>query len=600
MHFTLLLNIPLQLPTLYRLRTTVASLLCCTFVLVGCSDDSAKVREIQALERGRLQSEAEQDHLGETFSMLESLVELNPDQAERQIAYHLNRWREGKSFEPTPVSELIKTVSDVISDQEVSDRIEHDNFVTSDLEHLRSAYLFNRVVRWIDDQRSDDPLLATWLEKMDNQLESGDARQLRTASRLFDWTVRNIAYEPIELADRAPQSPKMSAGLTFRGAGYRQTDYESLWRGIGDAMQRSGVFLQLCRQASIPAFLLAMQSSDSDALSPWAVGVLIAEEVYLFEPELGVFVPGPDLIGIATLAEARRTASVLRRLNVPGFFDYPLNNEDIQQSIALLNVLPEAISPRMKHLQSGLTGDRRMTVYVDVDALAARIDAVPGIAGARFWHIPYLAEIYQRDLQAGVERDPMLAFWNQSQWSIMDAPIKTARQLSLGRWRHLHGEFDGDDQENRLGARQLYLQQRAPEFEIAELPINVDLQRAYGVRRDAQTSPEIYRQQILITQQLMRLGKRTSTYWISLIHFDDQRYDTALSWLTKRVLNETHVSRRWESAARYNMARTLERLGKTDEAIEIYKTEGEANEHGNRVRARLVGRAQLSQNATQH
>jgi hypothetical protein len=40
----------------------------------------------------------------------------------------------------------------------------------------------------------------------------------------------------------------------------------------------------------------------------------------------------------------------------------------------------------------------------------------------------------------------------------------------------------------------------------------------------------------------------------------------------------------------------LERLGKTDEAIEIYKTEGEANEHGNRVRARLVGRANKIEN----
>jgi hypothetical protein len=61
--------------------------------------------------------------------------------------------------------------------------------------------------------------------------------------------------------------------------------------------------------------------------------------------------------------------------------------------------------------------------------------------------------------------------------------------------------------------------------------------------------------------------------------------------LTKRVLSESHASKRWESAARYNLARTLERLGQTDQAIEIYKTDGEANEHGNRMRAKLVNRA---------
>jgi hypothetical protein len=232
-----------------------------------------------------------------------------------------------------------------------------------------------------------------------------------------------------------------------------------------------------------------------------------------------------------------------------------------------------------------------MVLYVDVDELAIRVDQVPGIAGARIWPVPYLAEIYRKDLQAGMERDPILAFWVRSQWSIMDAPHATAEQLALGRWRHLHGQFDGDEQQDVAGARTLYLQQRAPDFEIDDLTINVDLQKAYGVRRDARVSPEIYEQQIRFTQQQMRLGKRTATYWISLIHYDDQRYDTASNWLTKRVLNESHASKRWESAARYNLARTLEHLGETDRSIEIYKTDGEANEHGNRMRAKLISRA---------
>ncbi len=579
-------------------RSGVKSLLCgLSLLVVGCSDDSAKIRKIQSQQQSRLQEQSVQDHLGETFALLSRLVELNPEQATRQIAYHLNRWREGKAFEAGTVSPMIDTVSDVVSKDQLIERVGRKHFAASDVDHLRDAYLFNRVVRWIDHPRSDDPLLADWLSEKEQTLADDDARKLRTATRLFDWTVRNVAYEPIQLTDPTPSAPTMSPGLVFRGAGYRQTDYESIWRGTGDAMQRAGVFMQLCRQASISAFLLAIQSPDSGALAPWAVGILIGDEIYLFEPEIGIYIPGPDLIGIATLAEARKDTSVLRRLNVPGFFDYPLTSDDIQQSVALFNVLPEAISPRIKHLQSGLTGDRRMTVYVDVDAAAKEVDQIPGIAGARLWPIPYLAEIYRQDILAGIERDPLLAFWYQSQWSIMDAPVSTAQQLSLGRWRHLHGEFDGDENENRLGARQLYLQQRAPEFEIEDLPINVDLQKAYGVRRDAQTPPEIYEQQIRITQQQMRLGKRTATYWISLIHYDDQRYDTAQTWLTKRVLNESHVSKRWEAAARYNLARTLEMLGQTDQAIEIYKTDGEANEHGNRLRARLVSRAARSENS---
>ncbi len=571
--------------------TMAVVVLSSALLLTGCNDDTAKVRELQARSQNRLQSESEQDHLAETFSLLSRLVELNPVQAQRQIAYHLNQWRDGKQFGPVAVSDLIQTVSDVLSEEQASGRIDHENYVNADINHLRNAYLFSRIVRWVDSESSDDPLLAEWLAEREQSLDDEASRQLRTATRLFDWTIRNIAYEPIEPTDPAPTRPKMSSGLVFRGAGYRQTDYESVWRGTGDAMQRAGVFTQLCRQASIPAFLLALQSSESGFLAPWAVGALIGNEVYLFEPEIGTYIPGPGLVGIATLAEARKDASVLRRLNVPGFFDYPLTKTDIQQSVALLNVLPEAISPRMKHLQSALTGDRRMIVYVDVDAIAAKVDAVPGIAGARLWHIPYLAEIYQQDLRAGIQRDPLLAFWYQSRWSIMDAPVSTAEQLSLARWRHLHGEFDSNEQENRDGALVLYLAQRAPEFDIEDLPINVDLQQAYGVRRDARISPEIYEQQIRITQQQMRLGKRTATYWISLIHYDNGRYETASTWLTKRVLDEEQVAQRWESAARYNLARTLERLGENERAIEIYKTAGAANEHGNRLRARLVARA---------
>jgi len=207
-------------------RFLSTTLVCGCLALIGCRDDSATVRQIQALDRSRMQLEAKQDDLGETFALLENLVELNPEQAKRQIIFHLNRWYQGKKFDSVPVSELIKTVSDVLNTQQASERTGHENYVSGDVEHLRGAYLFNRVVRWIDHPRCDDPLLTDWLGQLEKSLDDDDARMLRTATRLFDWTVRNVAYEPIQL-DKAVnpltgqplQSPKMSDGLVFRGAG---------------------------------------------------------------------------------------------------------------------------------------------------------------------------------------------------------------------------------------------------------------------------------------------------------------------------------------------------------------------------------------------
>lgn len=93
------------------------------------------------------------------------------------------------------------------------------------------------------------------------------------------------------------------------------------------------------------------------------------------------------------------------------------------------------------------------------------------------------------------------------------------------------------------------------------------------------------------------MGKNAATYWISLIQYEDQRYETAETWFSKRVLDSELISRReltgdslspWVPAARYNLARSLERSGEIDEAIELYKTDGDPQEHGNRLRARLL------------
>jgi hypothetical protein len=273
-------------------------------------------------------------------------------------------------------------------------------------------------------------------------------------------------------------------------------------------------------------------------------------------------------------------------MNVPGFFDYWRSKADIQQCVALLNLVPEAISPRMKTLQAGLTGDRRMNLHVDVEPLAKELDGVTGIAGVRMWTMPLLAERYEQELKESTERDPLLMIWYITKFSILDSEKSP---LALARWRHLHGQFVDNEEENEDGARTLYLAERAPEFEIEDLRINVDLQKAYEVRRALGTTPEEYDMQLRQTQTMMRLSKRTATYWISLIQYDDQRYETAVNWFSKRVLTDEQVSF-WEPSARYNLARATERTGDYERAIELYKTDGDPQEHGNRIRARLLGR----------
>ncbi|QEF97003.1 hypothetical protein Mal15_10330 [Stieleria maiorica] len=558
---------------------------------VGCQDDTALVRKIQSQRQAQQETQARRDHLGEAFVLLRKYVELAPEMAQEQIAFHLNGWSATRPPSEATEPELADTLRDVISADALTERVAGRTFLPGDVLHLRDSYLFHSLYTWVDTPRLDEKLLTDWFTEQRQSLGAESVDRLVTATRLFDWTVRNIALEPDDPSAPAPQGPEFPLGMKFQGAGYRQSDYQTVMRGTGDGLQRAGVFTQLCRQAGIPAAVLGTIDGTSGEVKPFCVGVLAGDEIYLFEPTLGVHVPGPNQVGIATLAEARRDAVVLRRLGIAGLdqFTYPVTKEDAQQCVALLNLSPETISPRMKKLQSGLTGDRRMNVYVDADKIAQQLDAVTGISSVRIWDVPLKTEVYRQVCEQYAQRDPVFAFWYMARWAMMDAGFESARQLTLGRWQHLTGQFGDIEEESITGARTLYMNQRAPEFEIEDLRIDVDLQKQYGIRRELGVDSATYDQQVAQIQGLMRMGKRTATYWLSLLQADDGRLETAEGWLEKRVLPEEQQSF-WTPAARYNLARLAEALGKTDKAVEMYKRVGEPQEHGNRIRARLVAK----------
>ena len=567
---------------------------------LGCRDESDTLRRIQSQRQIAMQEATRQDHLGEVVSLLQQYVGLNEQKARQQIAYHLNQWQndraasdpQGDAGDTMP--EIASTLTGVIPPEQLNELIGRSEFMTSDVPLLRDAYLFNRLLAWVDAPGRDDPLFADWLTAMrqspPGKLTEADVDRLQTAMRLFDWTVRNIALEA-DTGSVPPNMPRpnLSLGMEMQGPGYRQTDYQTLWRGLGDWQQRAGVFTQLCMQAGIPAAVLATQSEGTGQRTPWSVGVLIGDQIYLFHPKLGLPIPGPEQVGVATLEQARKDASVMRRLDVAGFFDFPLSRTDIQQSVALLNVRAETISPRMKALQSSLTGDRRMTLWIDWADWSQRFDDVPGIAGVRIWLVPTLAEVYAATMEMMAQRDPLFSFWYRSRFAVLESQDLLGNNLAKGRWRHLTGQFADDETEGIDGARTHYLEQRAPEFEIEDLRINVDLQKQYGIRRGLGMQPEEYDRQLAQVQGFMRLGKRTATYWLALVQYDDGRYETADNWFTKRVLDEEQRSH-WENSAIYNAARSEEAQGEIDAAIERLKTDDPLYGHGNRLRARLLSK----------
>jgi len=575
-----LVKTPRQLSNVWAYLPVAIFLTSTLLLFAGCGGDVPSVRDIQRRRDQQRQAVSESDSVRDAFDLLQDYAKLQPEEAQRRIGSLLNAWAAANPF-PDDWQEprLLGTLSSQLRDFPANRQLAATRFVGADIEYLRLNFLLDRILEWMQIETAEDPLFVDWIGEQTDRLGTQGVADLLQASRLFDWTVRNIQLETLEAQGPGPQAPPLPAGLEFRGPGYRQTTFQTLYGGDGDALQRARVFIQLCRQSNIDACMLAHGSGAKP--TEWAVGVRIGEELFLFEPALGLPIPGPDQIGITTLTEARENPSVLRRLNVPGWFDYPLDNKAIEKTIAMLDAPPESMSRRMRHLQAGLAGEQRLVLGYDVDAAAAALGKIPGIEEVRLWPLATESRLYEMVLTDLARTDQQILLWQAYQWGM----LRGTYPLAIARWEHLCGNFSREGQDD--GARIMYMAMRHPEFEIDDLRTNIDLQRSYGVRRELRMTEEQFDMQIQQVQTFMRLAKRAASYWISLLHYDLGDPKNAASWHQKRILQEDLESP-WKSGARYNLARSLELLGEREQAAELYKTIGDPQEHGNRIRARLL------------
>ena len=95
--------------------------------------------------------------------------------------------------------------------------------------------------------------------------------------------------------------------------------------------------------------------NQSGGMSFWACGVVVGhgEDVYLFDPRLGLPLPGPKAQGIATLAEFRKQPEVLAQLHVEKYH-YDVTSEQARAAHVLLVRPLSSLAPRMRHLQEQL------------------------------------------------------------------------------------------------------------------------------------------------------------------------------------------------------------------------------------------------------
>ena len=102
---------------------------------------------------------------------------------------------------------------------------------------------------------------------------------------------------------------------------------------------------------------------------PWACGVTVygRPEIYLFDPRLGLPLPGEGGKGVATLADAARKPGLLKQLKIEGAPDYDVTPEQAGKAELQIVCSLSALAPRMEHLQDKVLPPVRVSLHRNLD-----------------------------------------------------------------------------------------------------------------------------------------------------------------------------------------------------------------------------------------
>ena len=572
-------------------------LLAAAFVLLpGCTESPSPGESQQ--RKTAITSDA--GDLTLALTSLRQLAEGNDAQPAQRTIFYLNQWISsdaniGASWKPDP---MLESLPRALRSTPGLERLDDLRFSLDDADYQRQAQWLDDIsylqqTLWLHDiaqrVRREPPSsrLKPWLQEIEKTIGIPEAEQLALAERMLDWTTRNIQLDTLP---PSPRGPEATAGKTETelpaqrgeiGPGYRQLPLQVLLHGHGDAHERGRVFVLLCRQVGIEAIMLGFAEQQSAARRAWLPAALVGGKLYLFEAGLGLPVPGADGKGVATLDQIQKEPQLLEQLNVAGLPAYPVGEKDLKQGVwAMIDAEPAALSRRMQLLQAAMPAKVRLALTVQ----PAQLDKPLRDAGARpviLWSVPFEAVLFRLGQMRRAANDPELAQELQRE-SVVFAQ---ARPLVKARNLHLQGRFENEDQ--KAGARTLYLQCRPPDREITALEFNEGYRRAIGLEATLPEDPDQRKAVLDFYAAIAREGKFNATYWLGLTYYDAGNTKVAIEWFTRTV--QTSPPSTWTPGGRYNLARCYEALGQTDLARDwLLSDKDSPQRHGNLLRAKML------------
>jgi hypothetical protein len=547
-------------------------------------------------------------HLNSAIDFANRMDEFEQEQAIVQVAYHLNRWVDelelADDWSRDPISESLPRSMR----QDVVAELGRPQFYLNDVKSLMQSVWSANISKWV----SHTPVLGPLGQRSQahaDSLEDFEVDQLTVAERLFDWTIRNVQlettmaypFDPVELTTGAAANQPRLLPPPMRGIpgpGYQLHPWQTLLFGRGDSLARARVFIQLARQQGVDVVMLAFPGLTTPPRPrPWVPAVLIRDQLYLFDAELGLALPGPNDRGIATLQQVQADPSLLTKLNVGTEYTYRVVEKDLKKVLVLIDASAQDLSRRMQLVQQNLTGDDRLVLTVNGTDLSERLKKCPGIEDVIIWPISYETVWYQTAIEQPdyVEAQQMRAREDVNlRRELLDRHYVFAVRNLLVQARHLHFRRKFDNVGDEKGAKMLYSDSIITNAQLDQIETSEKVQRQLGLKREDDEREIFYQGRMVLTKMVAISTKHHASYWLGLAQYDDGRPVAAVEWFARRTL-KAFPDGPWIGGARYNLGRTYEALDEIEKAREQYFLDDSPQKHGNLLRARYLGRTLASE-----
>ena len=544
--------------------------------LSGCENTESLDMPVESMVTNDPQRKTD---LRQGLDLLNRMDEFDSAQALPKVRYHLQQWLRQQPPHPHWISDpLARRLPQRFQSLVTAERLSGRELEAYDVQVLQEAIWLRDVANSVVQQPQLPPDLRQLIDSTLPVVEPDRQSDLIHALRLFDWTVRNLQLEQIQQDGRQ----RFGSDLILQC-------WESLLMGRGTLEEKSRVFMLLARQLGITVVMLGMDTADATEPSrPWLPAVLLGDQLYLLDMQLGLAICGPDGKSVATLEQVLEQPELLQRMAESEQQPYRVPPAELRKLVAMVDATPGALSQRMKILEAALLGDQKMLLTVTPSPLAAALRRCAGISRVEIWTLPYEAFVQRSDLASSSPRVAGLA----QEHGLFD------RRTPLGQARLLHFRGQFDWREGRPGARALYLECRTPEAQIEQIRNTLRTRSADRSERLTAQQQAQQQQRAGAVEQLMVRTKQNASYWLGLIAFDVGDYQVASDYFEKRLLASDPDSI-WASGARYNLGRCQEAIGWRDgsvallqRAVQSYQVvEDSPLTAGCRVRARRLARS---------